>query len=119
MKYILLIALLIVGISSTAQEPYQYRKGEIKVVVKLTNVAGYNKLSIKGNRIKIAHKWVYFQGDSVVLYRSPCASLVLTVVHGSAVGAKKGAACPIDVEYNYNNTESCGLLLNRSASREL
>lgn len=120
MKYLISIILLVLCLSSQGQEPYQYKKGEItKVKFSVNNISQYRNLSIKGNRVKVGSKWMYFTGDSIVLYRNPCTTIVLTIIHGSFNGSRLGAACPYDFNYNYNDSTSCGLFLNRSQSREL
>lgn len=102
-------------------QTYQYKKGDIqKIVVKVNNTTSYQQVNTaNGNRVLIDGKWRYFKGDTIALYRTPCENLNFQIVVGAAKGAKKGdAACPLIFNYNYKDSTSCVLFLNRSVSLE-
>lgn len=101
-------------------QTYQYKKGDIqKIVIQINNASEYQEINGRGNRVLIDGKWRHFHGDSIPLYRTPCENLNLQIMVGTANGTKKGdAACPVIFNYNYKDSTSCILFLNRSASLE-
>lgn len=119
---VLFILLLIVipGIMSAQETAYSYRKGEIQqIVIGFTGYNQYQKIKGNSNRFLLDGRWRHFTADSIVLYRLPCVNTQIQVNIGTALGTKKGdSSCPAYFNYNYKDSTSCVIFLNRSSSLE-
>lgn len=120
MRWILILLLIMIpGIMLAQETSYTYRKGEVpQITIKVNGTTDKKNLSEKrGNRIKIDGRWRYFKTDSIQISSVPCVNTSLQIAWG-AVGKYGIASCPVVLNLNYQDSTSCVIFLNRSASLE-